>query len=73
MPIVKKICEHDCLSRNLMGVYLCVFVVKYPNYNMIMMSTHSGLMVCDDQKEEYKMSKGKKITFQCAEPFARHY
>ena len=54
MPILKKeIGDHDCHSVNWKGVEFDVFVVKDMNYNMIMMSTYSGIMVRDDQKEEY--------------------
>ena len=38
-----------------------------------MMSTYSGLMVCEGQKEEYRTSKVNVYTFQYAEPFARRY
>ena len=34
-----------------------LFVVKEPTHNMIMMSTYSGIVVRDDQKEEYRYSK----------------
>ena len=40
---------------------------------MIMMSTYSVLMVCEDQNEEYQLSKGKVLTFKYAEPFTHHY
>ena len=54
MPILKKeIGDHDCHSVNWKGVEFDVFVVKDMNYNMIMMPTYSGIMVRDDQKEEY--------------------
>ena len=32
-----------------------MFVVKEPNYNMIIMYTYSGIMVSEGQKEEYRM------------------
>ena len=38
-----------------------------------MMSTYSGLMVRDDQKEEYLLSKRQVIMFKYAEPFVHHY
>ena len=53
MTIAKKKGDHDCVSGNFKGVEFDVFVVKDPNYNMIMMSTYSGLMVCNNKKEEY--------------------
>ena len=53
MTIAKKKGDHDCVSGNFKGVEFDVFVVKDPNYNMIMMSKYSGLMVRDDQKYEY--------------------
>ena len=38
-----------------------------------MMSTYSGIMVCDYQKYEYRFSKGKVLTFRHEEPFDHHY
>ena len=67
MPILKKyIGEHICHSRKWKGVDFDVFVIKYPNYNMMMMSTYSGIMVCNDQKEEYQFSRGQILTFNYA-------
>ena len=40
---------------------------------MITISTYCGIMVCEGQNEEYKMSKGEVYMFQYAEPFSRHY
>ena len=40
---------------------------------MIMVSTYSVIMVCDDQKEEYLLLKGKVLMFKYEEPFARCY
>ena len=40
---------------------------------MIMMSTYSGIMVRDYQKEGYKFSKLQVITFKYAEPFDNNY
>ena len=37
------------------------------------MSTYFRLMVRDDQKEEYRFSKGQVLTFKYAEPFYCHY
>ena len=39
---------------------------------MIIMSTYSGLVVYEGQKEEYQMPKGKVYKFQYAEPFAHN-
>ena len=50
-----------------------MFVVKYPNYNMIMMPAYSGIMLRRDKKEEYQFSKGQVLTFNDTEPFGRHY
>ena len=50
--------------RKLEGIWIFLFVVKEPTYNMIMMSTYSGIVVRDDQKEEYRYSKWKVITFK---------
>ena len=41
--------KNDCHQVNWKGVGFYVFVVKYPNCNIIMMSTYSGIIVCDDQ------------------------
>ena len=38
--------EHDRLSGNWKGIEFDVFVVTDKNYNMIMMSTCSDVMVC---------------------------
>ena len=65
--------NHDCHSVNWKGVDFDVFVVKDLNYNMIMIPTYSGIMVCGDQKEEYQLSKGKVITCKYAETFAHRY
>ena len=45
MTIMKKKGDHDCLSGDFKGVEFDVFVVKDPNYNMIMMSTYYGLII----------------------------
>ena len=50
-----------------------MIVVKEPNCNVIMMSTYSGLVVRNDQKESYILSKVQVLTFKYAEPVARHY
>ena len=47
--------EHDRLSGNWKGVDFDTFVVKEPNYNVIMMYTYSGIVVCEGQKEGYRM------------------
>ena len=60
MLIVKrKHCEHDCLSINFTVVDFYVVFVKEKNYNMIMISTYSGIIVCECQKEECLISKVK--------------
>ena len=56
-----------------MGVEFNVFIVKEANHKMITISTYCGIMVCEGQNEEYKMSKGEVYMFQYAEPFSRHY
>ena len=64
MPIVTKIkCENKSLSRKYKGVDFDVFVVKFSNYNMIMMSTYSGFVVPGGQKEKYIISKVKVFMF----------
>ena len=51
MPILnQEKGEHDCLSVNWKGVYFDVIVVKEENYNIIIIFTYSGLMVCEGQK-----------------------
>ena len=41
-----------------------MFVVKEPNYNMIIMYTYSGIMVREGQMEEYGMKKVKVYKLQ---------
>ena len=67
MPLLEKkkeMCELDCHSGNWKGFYFDLFVVKEPNYIVVMMSTYYGLMYCDDQKEEYRFSKVQVLTFK---------
>ena len=40
---------------------------------MMIMSAYYGLMVHDDQKEEYQFSKGQVLTFNYSEPFSHTY
>ena len=49
-----------------------MFVVKDENYNMIRMSTYSGVTVFNDQKEKYGFSKGQVLTFKYVESFSCH-
>ena len=49
-----------------------MFVVKEDNYNMTIMSTHSGLVVHEGQKEEYIISKVKVYTLQYEEQFSHN-
>ena len=49
----KETFDHDCLSINWKGSDFNVFFVKKSDYNMIIMSTYSEIMVCKVQKEEY--------------------
>ena len=65
--------ENDCHSGNWNVIEFDVFVVKDSNYSVIIMSTYSGIMVCDDKKEEYLLSKGQVLTFYYAEPFSCNY
>ena len=59
---LKEMGENDCHSGNWNVIEFDVFVVKYSNYSVIIMSTYSGIMVCDDKKEEYLLSKGQVLT-----------
>ena len=47
----EKIGENDCHSGNWKGGDFYVFFIKEENFNMVIMSTYSWLMVRDDQKE----------------------
>ena len=48
--------KHDCVFPQITKIVkFNPFVVKYPNYNMIMLSTYYGLMVHASKKEEYQM------------------
>ena len=50
-----------------------MFVLKEPNYNMIMMCTYYGLVVFEGQKEEYLISKLKVYTFHYLVTFSNNY
>ena len=57
MPIVKKKSDNDYLSGHWKGVKFDIFVVKDKKYSIIMMSTNSGLMVCENKKMNNKYQK----------------
>ena len=49
---LKKKSDNECLSGHWKGVNFDIFVVKNKKYYIIMMSTNSGLMVCEGKKNE---------------------
>ena len=50
IPTVFKYRDNFCLAGHWKGVNFDIFVVKYKKYNIIMMSTKSGLVVREDKK-----------------------
>ena len=60
----RYICEHEFFSGNWKGVNFDVFAKKETNYIIIMIPTYSGLIVHDNQKEEYQYSKVQVIKFK---------
>ena len=52
---------------------LIFFVFKYPDYNIIMVSTFSGLTVTEGQKEEIIRVNGEVVKFKYPEVVADHY
>ena len=64
-----KISEHDCLSGNQKGIYFDVFFAKYPNHNIVMMSTKYGIMVCEGKKINNKYQKERCTNSSMHNPF----
>ena len=56
--------DHGRLSVNCKRIEFDMLAVNKQNYNMIMMSEYSGIVVHEGQKEEYGTSKVKFYTFQ---------
>ena len=52
---------------------LIFFVFKYPDYNIIMVSTFSGLTVTEGKKEEIIRVNGEVVKFKYPEVVADHY
>ena len=50
-----------------------IFILKDPDYNIMMMSNFSGLTVPKVQKEERRMVDGEVVKFRCPEVVAVHY
>ena len=50
-----------------------IFVLKEPDYNIMMMSTFSVLTVSEGQKEERRMVNGEIVKFKYPELVAYHY
>ena len=62
-----------CLSGEWDKTEFNVFVLKGPDYNIMTMSTFSGLTVPEGQKEERKMVNGEVVKFKYPEVVTRHY
>ena len=50
-----------------------IFVLKDPDYNIIMMSIFSVLTVPEGQKEDRRMVNGEVVKFKYNEVVADHY
>ena len=50
-----------CLSGEWDEKDFNIFVMKQPDYNIIMMSTFSGLTVLEGQKKEIRMVNGEAV------------
>ena len=64
-----KIIENECLSGHWKSVNFDIFFVKNKKYNIIMMSTNSGLMVCEGKKMNNKYQKERCTNSSIHNPF----
>ena len=62
-----------CLSGEWDEVEFNVFVLKDPDYNIMMISTFSGLTVSEGQKEERRVVNGEVVKFKYPEVVSDHY
>ena len=69
----KNIGNVGCLSGEWDEIESDIFVLKDPNYNIMMMSIFSGLNVSEGQKEERRMATGVIVNFKYPENVANNY
>ena len=62
-----------CISGEWDDTEFNIFVLKDPDYNIMMMSTYLGLTVPEGQKEERRMVNGEIVKFKYPEVVADHY
>ena len=62
-----------CLSGEWDETEFNIFVLKEPDYHIMMMSTFSGLTVPEGQKEEIRMVNGEIVKFKYPEFITDHY
>ena len=62
-----------CLSGKWDDTESNIFVLKEPNYNIIIISTFLGLTVPEVQKEERRMVNGEIVKFKYPEVVADNY
>ena len=68
MPIVKKN-DNDCLSGHWKGVNFDIFAVGNKKCSIIMMSTNSGLIICEGKKMNNKYQKERCTNSSIHNPF----
>ena len=69
----KNIGDVGCLSGEWDETEFNIFVMKEPDYNMVMISTFSGFTVPEGQKEERSMVDGEVVKFKYPAIVADHY
>ena len=69
----KMIGDVGYLSGEWDDTYFDIFVMKKPDYNIMVMSTISGLTVMEGHKDEIRMVNGEVVKFNYTELFADHY
>ena len=62
-----------CISGEWDKTEFNVFVLKEIDYNIIMMSTFSGLTVPEVQKEDRRMMNGEEVKFKYPEVVSDNY
>ena len=66
----KSICDVVCISGEWDETQFNIFVLKYPDYNIMMMPTFLCLTVAEGQKEERRMANGEVVNFSYPEVVA---
>ena len=62
-----------CLSGEWDEKEFNIFVLKEPDYNIMMMSTFSGFTVSEGQKEEIRIMNEEVFKFKYPEVVSEHY